>query len=183
MKPTPELATTVILVLIGLEIFYILIIDYNIIGNIPVLASVFHDTALMPPVRDVPLNLTMCDRVWSQYMRDACYRKTGVSMGNYTICDKIRYPNDRDMCYHSNGMAHANQSLCEKVSDRQLGKYCAAVVQKNQSICGEIPDINKRNPCFVDVAAALNDTVVCAMITDSPGQPKYKDKCLNATAG
>lgn len=76
-------------------------------------------------------DLSICEKIYSQFGKDFCYSKISYNKREPSICDKkIQSSEIKDTCYYNLASGMIDFSLCEKIQDERNKEMCKERVEQ-----------------------------------------------------
>lgn len=131
----------------------------------------------------------LCAKVIDNALRDDCYSKIAISLGDHDICELVRQlnPSVRETCFSTVALNKLDTSICLHINIADYYVKCfsdIAVALSDHSVCYEAkrdytPLIYPSSQiCIYNYAQAKKDIAACEKI----GDLNYRQKCKDALA-
>jgi hypothetical protein len=131
--------------------------------------------------------LSLCDNIQSDDMKDTCIAQVAILQQDTKICDQISTQEKKDSCYSIVGIQKTDISVCDKIETQPSRDHCflnLARETQNASVCDQMEGFSKtteivheiqiwKDRCYNEIGSAKKDKAICDKIDDD----KVKGYC------
>lgn len=103
----------------------------------------------------------------------SCYTDFSEKNKDPKFCNEIKDGSQKDSCYFSIASLKSNPSICESIGMDSAKIRCLAIINNNETICGNLEREFNRDWCYYAIFTKKQDYNICSRIASN----STRDKC------
>ncbi len=121
--------------------------------------------------------LAACEVKDDLFDRENCIGDAAVEARNVSLCDDLTIEGLRDWCYSTFFAPGGDPSICDNVVGADNRAFCLALVTLDPAMCEQVESPLNRNVCITNLAQNSKDASMCERISDPTARATCVETC------